>query len=1004
MTFGINTAGVRRTRHAIAIGLAALIPVLSAAAQASATPERDDADDVRTYRIWRPYHDHTYVGTENGRPRETLEEEFRRLAREHRDIVEPVVIGHSLRGTPILALRITKDARDPANRHGSRPAVGFTAAQHAREWLGVEQVRRLTHLLLDNYGRTGPATDINGGELGGVTAGELTRLVDTREIWIAPVLNPDGYDQTFTPGNRIWRKNLRDTNGDGLIRAGDGVDLNRNFRGHWGLDEEGSTAEPTGETYRGARPNSEPETRAMTRLMKRVGFEFLVSYHVTPLGERLLYGAGYQSHTDSEDDPISRALAGTNDSPAIGASPPGAPHPYAPGLLSHPFRNNGILDDTAHSVYRTLAFTVELDEANPDRGGGDSIFEFQDSEPDVQQVFVKNLPFALDVVRSAPDPANPVSHLGNTAPPFELHPFHVSYGDPQPARVNVKRALGPVRLHWRVNDGRTHTARTREYRGGERYGGSYNVYYHEVRGTVGGTRPGDRVTVWFTAGGQTSESFSYEMRSDTGNDVLVMAAEDYSGQPGASLESPAYADRTQPNYLRFYRDALEANGIGYDVYDVDAESRTAPDPLGVLGHYRAVVWYTANDSFIRAAGVPGGTGTGKLASDEIIAVRDYLNDGGKLLYTGQNAALAQNLGAQYNDQGEPPYCHAGPTSPGTVTTCSVLTDDFLQYWLGAYTHIDAATGKGEASTLPMRTSGGRPVRLNGEGSADNQEHTYSAVTTSSVLPVEDYPWFRSKVAVGVDGPSAFDPVTGSQYAVAQSDDGNYQRLRRTLDLTDAAAAELSFKVSYDTEPGYDFVMVEAHHPGQDDWTTLPDANGHTSTDLGSSCDVSNWNTLHPFLDHYQTNADPEATDCTGTGTTGTWNAATGNSRGYQDWRIDLSQYAGSEVEVSITYVQDQYVFGLGAFLDDVTVTEDGVVTEQNSFEDGLGGFVAGPWPDGTHPRAGRAWTARPTVGYQAGPAIQTRRSVYWGFGLEGVAGADDRVRLLRDAMRHLGVR
>jgi hypothetical protein len=30
--------------------------------------------------------------------------------------------------------------------------------------------------------------------------------------------------------------------------------------------------------------------------------------------------------------------------------------------------------------------------------------------------------------------------------------------------------------------------------------------------------------------------------------------------------------------------------------------------------------------------------------------------------------------------------------------------------------------------------------------------------------------------------------------------------------------------------------------------------------------------------------------------------------------------------------------------------------------------------------------------------------VYWGFGLEGVAGADDRVRLLRDAMRHLGVR
>ena len=58
------------------------------------------------------------------------------------------------------------------------------------------------------------------------------------------VANPDGYDFTFTPGNRLWRKNLRDNNGDGQITIGDGVDPNRNYPTYWGYDNEGSSDEP----------------------------------------------------------------------------------------------------------------------------------------------------------------------------------------------------------------------------------------------------------------------------------------------------------------------------------------------------------------------------------------------------------------------------------------------------------------------------------------------------------------------------------------------------------------------------------------------------------------------------------------------------------------------------------------------------------------------------------------------------------------------------------------
>jgi hypothetical protein len=75
------------------------------------------------------------------------------------------------------------------------------------------------------------------------------------------------------------------------------------------------------------------------------------------------------------------------------------------------------------------------------------------------------------------------------------------------------------------------------------------------------------------------------------------------------------------------------------------------------------------------------------------------------------------------------------------------------------------------------------------------------------------------------------------------------------------------------------VIVEAHTVGQDDWTTLPDKNGHT----GAPCDID-WHTIHPFLSHYQTNPT-SAADCTNAGTRGgKWNGATGNSGGFHDCR------------------------------------------------------------------------------------------------------------------------
>ena len=239
----------------------------------------------------------------------------------------------------------------------------------------------------------------------------------------------------------------------------------------------------------------------------------------------------------------------------------------------------------------------------------------------------------------------------------------------------------------------------------------------------------------------------------------------------------------------------------------------------------------------------------------------------------------------------------------------------------------------------------------------------------------------------------FIPHTGSYYMYSNIADISYKRLTRTVDLTGETSGDLSFWISRDTEQDWDHVFVEAHTVGQDNWTTLPDQNGHTTTATGESCPAG-WRELHPWLDHYQT--WDGASTCTPTGTTGSWNAAYGNSHGWEQWSVDLSAYAGEQVEVSIAYVSDWSAQGLGVFIDDTVVSTG----ETTSFEDGLGGWaVTGP-PPGSAPN-GNNFTRTTAAGFPEGAAITTDDSLYFGFGLEGIATPAARNAVMGSAITYL---
>jgi hypothetical protein len=244
---------------------------------------------------------------------------------------------------------------------------------------------------------------------------------------------------------------------------------------------------------------------------------------------------------------------------------------------------------------------------------------------------------------------------------------------------------------------------------------------------------------------------------------------------------------------------------------------------------------------------------------------------------------------------------------------------------------------------------------------------------------------------------------------SQIGDQSYKRLTRAIAVP-SGGANLSFWVSHDTEVDWDFVFVEAHTldaSPDDDWTTLPDANGHTTQSTGESC-PEGWHSspdeIHPWLAHYQTlNADGT---CSPTGTTGSWNASTGSSGGWQNWSIDLSAYAGKTVEVSIAYVSDWAVQGLGTFVDDIAVSTGSGTT---SFEDGLdpmaGWQVTGPAP-GSAPNPNN-FIRTDAAGFPEGavmtsdPGDADFRTLYMGFGFEGISGPSTRATVMDKAMDYL---
>ena len=195
----------------------------------------------------------------------------------HPTIVSKKQIGTSYEGRPIWIVKIS----DNVEKDENEPEVLIERLEHSREHLTVEQALEIIHLLADNYG---PATSLGQ---------RVTSMVKTREIWIVPMINPDGAEYDIS-GNQFqnWRRNRQPIPGGSQI----GVDLNRNWGYMWGCCG-GSSGTPGATTYRGPSPWFAPEIDALRDfvLSRRVGgrqqITEAISWHT--FNEQVMWPYGY---------------------------------------------------------------------------------------------------------------------------------------------------------------------------------------------------------------------------------------------------------------------------------------------------------------------------------------------------------------------------------------------------------------------------------------------------------------------------------------------------------------------------------------------------------------------------------------------------------------------------------------------------------------------------------------------------------------------------------------
>lgn len=258
-------------------------------------------------------------------------------------IVDPGVtsIGKSEQDKDIHAIRIGKNPSVP---------VLIAGCHHAREWISVEIPFLIAEFLVNNY---------NADE-------NVRRIVDARDIWIVPLINPDGHENSVL-NDRLWRKNFP------TDAARKKVDLNRNYAtAFWNTPTGQFSDDPNDDAFRGPSPAHAKEVVAMQNLIKNKKFKGTLDFH--SFGRFVLFPwAGRTGpHPDALQDQMGAKVEGVIDSKGTNYLRMTGAQLY-PHLFGIPpdqgIVPGGMMDFVVEQVADSIAVTVELEPDHSDPRG-----------------------------------------------------------------------------------------------------------------------------------------------------------------------------------------------------------------------------------------------------------------------------------------------------------------------------------------------------------------------------------------------------------------------------------------------------------------------------------------------------------------------------------------------------------------------------------------------------------------------------------------------------------
>jgi g-D-glutamyl-meso-diaminopimelate peptidase len=231
-------------------------------------------DKIDNKGIVNPYQTYTY---------EQMQRDIQRLQSFYPGLVQTQIIGHSVEGRNIYAIKLGKGKRE----------IFVNASHHAREHITTNLVMEMIDTYAFAYGNNQKIDNYS-----------IRKTLDNTSIWFVPMVNPDGVTLVqkgykavknstlvlkINNGKKdfsAWKANIR------------GVDLNRQYDAYWKTIC-CNPGKPWYKNYKGPRPYSEPEAQAMRDFTLAHNFLTTVSYHSSG---QIIYWHFHQSKEQAQRD------------------------------------------------------------------------------------------------------------------------------------------------------------------------------------------------------------------------------------------------------------------------------------------------------------------------------------------------------------------------------------------------------------------------------------------------------------------------------------------------------------------------------------------------------------------------------------------------------------------------------------------------------------------------------------------------------------------------------